>query len=207
MIASQLQMGNGAKKPSTQDFQFIAGHLSLDFVNTVGNRLGTARDYLHSTEELNRWARLAELLPERRALVLNVRQLETIRRIREELYALFQPLSSGARLSSRNLARLNGRYQQLAHKRQLRCEKNRIMWIWNTPLDDLDYILGPVLLGAMDLLADRKFPRIRQCQGETCGWLFLDRSPSGHRRWCSMSDCGNRAKASRHYWKKKICSS
>ena len=30
-----------------------------------------------------------------------------------------------------------------------------------------------------------------------CGWLFLDRSRNGSRRWCSMDDCGAHAKARR----------
>ena len=34
---------------------------------------------------------------------------------------------------------------------------------------------------------------------EDCGWLFLDTSRSGRRRWCSMQSCGNRAKARRFY--------
>ncbi|WP_245997945.1 CGNR zinc finger domain-containing protein [Nocardia pseudobrasiliensis] len=29
--------------------------------------------------------------------------------------------------------------------------------------------------------------------------MYLDPSPSGRRRWCSMATCGNRAKARRHY--------
>jgi predicted RNA-binding Zn ribbon-like protein len=37
---------------------------------------------------------------------------------------------------------------------------------------------------------------IRTCGDERCGWLFLD--PSGRRRWCEMSVCGNRAKARRY---------
>ena len=42
---------------------------------------------------------------------------------------------------------------------------------------------------------------IRQCEDDACGWLFVDRSRGGRRRWCSMADCGNRAKARRHYTK------
>jgi predicted RNA-binding Zn ribbon-like protein len=36
---------------------------------------------------------------------------------------------------------------------------------------------------------------IRPCADERCGWVFFD--PSGRRRWCEMSVCGNRAKARR----------
>lgn len=36
-----------------------------------------------------------------------------------------------------------------------------------------------------------------------CGWLFIDRSKNRSRAWCDMAVCGNRAKASRHYRRKK----
>jgi predicted RNA-binding Zn ribbon-like protein len=45
--------------------------------------------------------------------------------------------------------------------------------------------------------------RVRHCANERCLWLFLDDSKSGTRRWCSMSACGNRAKAHRHYARQK----
>ncbi|MBB3963881.1 putative RNA-binding Zn ribbon-like protein [Rhizobium metallidurans] len=36
-----------------------------------------------------------------------------------------------------------------------------------------------------------------------CGWLFLDRSKNRSRTWCDMAVCGNRAKASKHYRRRK----
>jgi predicted RNA-binding Zn ribbon-like protein len=36
-----------------------------------------------------------------------------------------------------------------------------------------------------------------------CGWLFIDRSKNRSRTWCDMAVCGNRAKASRHYRRRK----
>jgi predicted RNA-binding Zn ribbon-like protein len=45
---------------------------------------------------------------------------------------------------------------------------------------------------------------MRQCaDAKGCGWLFLDESRAGTRRWCSMGECGNRAKAHRHYLRRK----
>lgn len=41
--------------------------------------------------------------------------------------------------------------------------------------------------------------RIRRCEHPDCILWYLDTSRSGTRRWCSMSGCGNRAKAGRHY--------
>ncbi|MET0425489.1 MAG: CGNR zinc finger domain-containing protein, partial [Actinoplanes sp.] len=45
--------------------------------------------------------------------------------------------------------------------------------------------------------ADRR--RLRACPLDEggCGWLFLDRSRNGSRRWCSMDDCGTQVKSRR----------
>jgi predicted RNA-binding Zn ribbon-like protein len=45
--------------------------------------------------------------------------------------------------------------------------------------------------------------RLRHCLNDQCGWLFMDDSKNGSRRWCSMRSCGNRAKAQRHYLRSK----
>ncbi|MGW0605507.1 CGNR zinc finger domain-containing protein [Streptomyces sp. NPDC002640] len=50
----------------------------------------------------------------------------------------------------------------------------------------------------LDLLASRP-DRIRACANPACVLHFFDVSKNGTRRWCSMSGCGNRAKAQRHY--------
>ena len=61
----------------------------------------------------------------------------------------------------------------------------------------------PVLWTAGDLLTGGKLDKVRRCANPECGWLFLDDSRAGKRRWCSMSSCGNRAKARRHYHRSK----
>ena len=43
--------------------------------------------------------------------------------------------------------------------------------------------------------------RMKICRN--CGWLFIDRSKNKSRAWCDMAVCGNRAKANRHYRRKK----
>lgn len=43
--------------------------------------------------------------------------------------------------------------------------------------------------------------RLKICPN--CGWLFLDRSRNRSRTWCDMAVCGNRSKASRHYYRQK----
>jgi predicted RNA-binding Zn ribbon-like protein len=41
-------------------------------------------------------------------------------------------------------------------------------------------------------------PRLRACGNRRCGWLFVDRSANGRRRWCDPKACGNRMKVRRY---------
>ncbi len=41
--------------------------------------------------------------------------------------------------------------------------------------------------------------RLRACANGECRLFLVDRSRGGTGRWCSMSGCGNRMKARRHY--------
>ena len=61
----------------------------------------------------------------------------------------------------------------------------------------------PIVRAAADLLASSDVALVRACSSPTCQWLFLDTSKNHHRRWCSMKQCGNRAKVRRFYAKKK----
>ena len=67
-----------------------------------------------------------------------------------------------------------------------------------TPLQHPD-IPRLLALQVLDLLQSPQLHLLRRCHGPGCGWLFLDRTRSHTRRWCSTSDCGNRDRARRHY--------
>jgi len=51
---------------------------------------------------------------------------------------------------------------------------------------------------AREMLTGR-WPRLKICPGEDCGWAFYDHSRNRSGRWCSMTICGGRAKARAHY--------
>ena len=47
---------------------------------------------------------------------------------------------------------------------------------------------------------ERDMPgRLRPCANDECRLFLIDRSRAGTARWCSMTGCGNRMKARRHY--------
>ena len=58
--------------------------------------------------------------------------------------------------------------------------------------------LSLIAADAADLLGTGLRERLRICPGPGCRGRFLDDSPAGRRRWCSMAACGNRSKAAAH---------
>ena len=184
---------------TTTEFEFIAGDVSLDFVNTLGNRLAAPNEHLRTPADVTQWARLAGLLDSRQSLRTSPRGLGTIRTTRELLYRIFRAIALGGRPSPENVAELDGMFARVAPKHRLVSRRGILDWEWHAPAHDPARILGPVLASACALLVSPASELIRECQGEGCGWLFLDRSHASARRWCSMRDCGNRAKARRHY--------
>jgi predicted RNA-binding Zn ribbon-like protein len=55
--------------------------------------------------------------------------------------------------------------------------------------------LGSVLAAAAEAMADGSWQRLKACRSDTCRWAFVDNARNRSRQWCSMSMCGNRAKA------------
>lgn len=54
--------------------------------------------------------------------------------------------------------------------------------------------LSTIARDAIDLYSSPLADRVRICEAEDCGLLFVDASRPGTRRWCSMGWCGDRAK-------------
>ena len=59
-------------------------------------------------------------------------------------------------------------------------------------------LMIPVAESAADSFVTGELARVRRCAGSRCGRVFYDGTKNRRRRWCEMSICGNRAKASRH---------
>ena len=59
----------------------------------------------------------------------------------------------------------------------------------------VDGALGRLLAVVHEAEADGSWARLKACAQDDCRWAFYDRTKNHSRRWCSMADCGNRAKA------------
>jgi predicted RNA-binding Zn ribbon-like protein len=65
---------------------------------------------------------------------------------------------------------------------------------WRTP----EALLIPIAQAMARVVTEEDFSAIRNCEGHGCTLLFADHTRGRARRWCSMSVCGNRAKAAAH---------
>ena len=189
----------------------VGGALCLDFVNTVDPRHEVnRREYLSDYDALVAWARHVGAISEAQArrMLSASRQYpaqssQALRRavlLREALYRIFASMTQGRGPRGDDLDRMNHELSNAMVQARVVNAKDGFRWRWDDSRLRLDYILWPVVRSAADLLTVGPLERVRECPGAgTCGWMFLDVSKSGKRRWCEMSSCGNRAKARRHY--------
>lgn len=189
----------------------VGGNLALDFVNTVDWRLSSTRrqEWLTSYPDFVAWALHAGVLgrDEAEGLVRRAEvtpgeaetALHTILAVREALFHLLDGARRRVTPAAHQLAVFNALLgRALAHFRLIP-DGPGFAWDLARVDDSLEYPLYPVAKAAAELLVSPVLLRVRQCADEDCGWLFVDTSKNGSRRWCTMQSCGNRAKARRHY--------
>jgi predicted RNA-binding Zn ribbon-like protein len=189
-------------------FHIGYGALCLDFANTVSWR-GSAEpaDRLPTYEELVRFFVQSDLLSAAKARRLQReagrrpdRAARTLRRavdLREALYRTFSRLAAGGSPRPSDLATLNELLPAaLAHLRVSR-DGGRFGWRSDGNGRSLNHLLSPVVRDTAVFLTSTDFSRLRTCGNPQCGWVFLDTSKNGTRRWCSMAVCGNRDKLRR----------
>jgi predicted RNA-binding Zn ribbon-like protein len=193
-------------------FKRVAARLSLDFHNTaswVGDEV-VGDEAIKSFSDIALWCREAGLLDvaqaqrlDRTALA-NPAQAEELladaRRLRSTLRLLFGAVAGHRPVPGDALKSLNVMLARLSLRLRADASAGRFEWDWIEDGENLDAILWPVIWDAAALLRDHNaLQRVKSCAGDRCGWLFLDTSRRGNRRWCDMADCGNRAKVRRFH--------
>jgi predicted RNA-binding Zn ribbon-like protein len=152
----------------------VGGHLALDFANTIE----PSREHLATPEDLHDWAA--------RHGLAGSGTLARARALRRAIYEVFRPIADGGQPSAAALAALHACYGEAVAAAQL----TPAGFAW------ADDAVAPVAVAAVDLLRTGPLERVSVCAA--CPWLFLDSSRNHSRRWCSMDDCGARAKMRRY---------
>jgi predicted RNA-binding Zn ribbon-like protein len=191
-------------------FDLSGGVLCLDFVNTLGNRLGPEplEEGLAGYGDLVEFARQSGVLDGagakrllQRAEARPAEAAATLVRavaLRESIHDVFDALADGRAPAREALDGLNDELGvALAHARVAPSGSSYAL-AWDDPDSALDRPLWPIARSAMDLLLESDLTRVGECESETCGFLFLDSTRNRSRRWCDTRICGNRARVRRH---------
>ena len=172
------------------DLKLLGGALALDFVNTRDPLHGEdVRDYLDSPSALVQWGEHVGVLPESARPAFTEADLARaldVRALIERLFTGASPRDGEA--FARAYAEAVSRSSLVRDGTEFRLEADR----------GVERILLPVLESARELLTGPELARVRQCRARDCGWLFVDRSRNGTRRWCRMDGCGAREKMRRY---------
>ncbi len=184
--------------------------LCLDFANTLDwHASDRPRETLHRYEDFLEWVRAQGVISGDRSEALarrarreaqaaaTVYRRATARR--EAIYRIFVARIAGTAPELGDTSLLNEELQHSLPHYRVEFPVDGPAWHLVAGGGELDLPLWPIVQSAAELLLSENLrDRVGQCADpEGCGWLFLDLSKNRSRRWCSIQDCGNRAKQRR----------
>lgn len=191
---------------------FIADAKGLDFLNSIAVPIDEPVEWLGSGSDLIAWLGQANLVPQHvlksfktSALPGELDALAAQARSLREWFRGFVQKHKGRHLAQGALQQLEPLNRILARDEifgqvAVRDLEHRdpdgssMMWVeqrrWRSP----ESLLLPVAREIANVICNEDFRLIKACEGHVCTLMFLDRTKSHRRRWCSMAVCGNRAK-------------
>jgi len=194
--------------------KFVGGDPGLDLINTADwTARGIENERLRDYADLVRWALAAGVIDAARAGRLRAKAaahpaearaaLREAQSAREVLRRLFGDLARGDLARGAEDTSVWEEFEKLVTDalRRLRLTPAwqggaAARWAWREE-DRLESPLWPVIRSAATLLASDEAGQVRLCSGHDCGWVFVDRSRNGLRRWCEMRSCGTTEKSNR----------
>ena len=198
----------------SESHRLIGGELCLDFANTVNEHMRPSpHEYLFDYRDMLLWGRHAGVLSAEEFGELlgkaarHPGQAQAVFRqaldLRETIFRIFTALGAGSRVDENDLERLGAIWQVGQARLRLFHSVDGFSLGWDDE-PSLERLARRVAASAIHLLTSPQMHQVRICRGEHCDWLFIDTSRNHLRRWCSMDECGNRAKMQRRSIKQKL---
>lgn len=196
------------RPPGIRELPIVAGHLALDFGNTVDDPLGPERfDHVIDYEGLVNWSERVRILPDGSVTTLRSTAEQHPRRaatvvsqadlLRSAINETFGAVIEG-RVPTGGWIELQQFAATAIQHAGLVPAGPQLAPTWD--FSELESPLWPVAESAYALLKSPLLGRLKRCAG--CPWLFLDQSKNNSRRWCSMEICGTDQKIRRYVAKR-----
>lgn len=194
----------------------LGEQLCLDFINAVGWHPNESMcvEHLTSYSVFIQWCQKTEIINTEQASFFleesrkrSVEADKVIKRVielRKSVFRILLAVIAKDTPNEQDIDLLNSEIARVLPFSKLQYTDNQFIWKRAKETKNLDWMLSIIVNDIIELLTSNKLERLKVCDDDHCGWIFLDMSKNKSRRWCSMQDCGNRAKARRHYYNKKI---
>jgi predicted RNA-binding Zn ribbon-like protein len=199
-----------------EKFILIAGNVSLDFINTEIIENGVLKDLLSTYTDLAAWAVASNLMDQSIADEIFAKSkgqkesdelLASAKSFRKLLRAMFDRLAQGEKAGETAIAVINAELSKFSSTTHIYQTKKGYRRSARTNFREPGQLLALIADYAVDLLCAGKLAYLKKCESEQCQLYFYDTSKNHRRRWCSTKSCGNRAKATAFYERKKLLKS
>jgi len=191
--------------------------LCHNFINTVYAWRGeNLNEYLKTYQDVIDWCAKVDLMDKGQLSGLSKeatcypekakKALLRIKKVRATLYQLVSAIASAEEERYAILLKqVNPLIAQAMNKFQIVYENKVFVLSLIQNLEDLESPLWLVLRSMQEMLLNVDLKRIKECP--TCGWVFLDETKNGVRKWCSPIECGTKDKMLRYQQKKRAAQS
>lgn len=196
----------------TEKFSLIANNLFLDFVNTEKVRDGKPFETLDTFTDFLAWTVAVQLLETAEAEEVFEKWNEAsetdaflgeVVNFRNLLRQTAEDIAAGRTVSDSAIAAINEQLTKQSGFTELIRSEGAFEKRFRFDLSEPSRLLHPIAESAADFFCYARFELLRKCESSSCVLYFYDTTKNHRRRWCSMSGCGNKAKAAAFYKRKK----
>lgn len=178
----------------------------LSLANTRNWRRSAApQEHLHTYRDLLEWIEGKRLFDAPAIAAIGERAqshpraaraaLERTVALRDAVYRVFAERAQGRPLAQRDLASIVAAFNEAVARVELVLDRQGLVPRERSGDAGLDGARLQAALSAVSLLTSDRDGRVKECADDRgCGWLFVDTTRNGSRRFCFGNECGNRAR-------------
>ena len=178
---------------------------ALDFLNTLDLDDGLLVEHFNDPADAGAWLVHHGLVHPDAKAAWDVADLVRVREVRAAIRDVVDSVVEHRRPKPRSVELVN-KTLEARRPARLECDGTAVRIGHRHAATPVQDALAVIAEAIVDELASGRPERFRICANDRCRWTFFDSSPTGRRRWCDMSTCGNQAKAARHRAKAKSVS-